>query len=98
MSLPSERELVEANYARMEARIRELEAALRYMVTVFGNDVFGDGAEGDAVAAARAALAPAQGPQVEEPKLACGECGSNIGWGRNHYPNCSQSDRGTEHG
>ncbi len=28
MSLPSGRELVEANYARMEARIRELEAAL----------------------------------------------------------------------
>lgn len=25
------------------------------------------------------------------PKDACGECGSNIGWGRKHYPSCSQA-------
>jgi hypothetical protein len=35
-------------------------------------------------------------PGTEQPKNACGECGSNIGWGRNHYPNCSASITGTK--
>lgn len=35
-------------------------------------------------------------PGPDEPKKACGECGSNIGWGRNHYPNCSAGQRQAE--
>lgn len=47
--------LYKGHYESAHARIRELEAACRKVLIVYGDET-GDGAEGDAIAAVRAAL------------------------------------------
>ena len=93
MTLPSGRELVEANYLRMEARIRELEAALRSII--MEADTISGTASWDIGRLARMALGLMPGLTAPETKAEfCDRCERPLVNGKCPSPRCSPETDG----